>query len=1552
MLKKIITFIATTAITLAGLGALPASATGFTPNTDSNVTKRSWSAGLPENGQFTVPANTNSLSIGKRWLFNGTKAADITSKTITVEWSLTKPDGSVIGSSTSNNQGMYASSSGTLSDNQGAYVEAYSSGSPSFALNGASGVTYTTGSIRFNLSSSNSSTSIVAAGQYSLALAVKINGTTYTDFTTAGSNNAYVEDASLGMYGLPSLTTTQNAEFLGLDTFSVSSTTCLDTAALALGDVVTVRQTVDGAKAVNAVGVDRYQSVKLFNAISNRYLSFTYSNGENTLTITQDMLDKGVLVEASADFLDAAGSSPNLDADNGLSAGSHTFGISATKADGTEVTAGCFPEAPAAPVASLSGTNISAVTTGTFAGNGDYNYFCRVYKASDNSLVLDNVYGSTGIYDPTISGYSSISCNNISGLTGGTAVYVKLFRALSLFSGWASGSAASNTVTVPTSGVTYTTTPSNGTTFGAVKALTPVEQLALSGTGTQSTSAIAEPTGGVFEFTRKGTSIAVRHIKVGGLDTAFGTATHTSTAPSYTFGSGVHGTLTAPKPFVTMMTQSMNPDLVIKDWNYDGTTGNTRTVAAADISALCVSTFGQTMSTSAQMYAVSSPTSEAYVQAKCSTTSGTYNEGWMLMKVAMTGTSAPTLVANLGTGDSTYPRFNTGGDQSGPNGLPVSINWAATGSAPVLTFVAVPMNNSCANGPCVNVYGTSKFVRIAANGSVSSTATGISSTVATGEILTINMAAVNFGTILVNRFANLCSGGPCVTTRTYFKLTATGGASAITPTWDTVSGWDNTKSAMGLALGTTADGQLVFIRSQSVSGTTSLKMAKMNLTTGAINTFGETISYTQTGIPTNVTVATGGNSFMTIASSVANAGKFDVLLGVGGGAAAPVAPTVPVPTGDADTELGKSLNAGGTKIVITGTLLTAVSGITFNEIALPSSKFVKTATKLTITVPAGTTGTVPVALVYAGGTIPVGTWEYTGATKRTQTLTPTGLGDPTHSGVLAADREFTVSSSLEDYTPAVVSKSASVCTYVSGVIDFVSNGTCVLQATQPGDAVTNAASVTYEIYYESAVDASALYSTDAGKPTITLTGEGFNSVSKVVFGGVEVTPTKKTATSITVKVPAAPSAGANVDIALKYTNGTVVETDLSFDFVGAVKLSQAVTLEAGFSLATYGDAARTLSASSATDDVAGTDLPGLPYVYTTTTKTVCAISGDQLRFLTAGTCTVIASQAGNAGVTAGSSDAFNIVVSLKDQEITVDESPLEITDIAGVNLEATNSNGEVALEYTSSDESICTVDGEGTVTGLSAGTCTVTINAPADARYSAADEKSVTLTVTVSDVDAPADATDVVEEEPIAVTSGGAGSFISLTDPSLQVSWDKAAGKLTPRATGVYTGYIVATVNFTTGGKSYTCTNVFGTTSKLANPVKPTAPAALADGATAKQIAAYAKARATYEKALAAYKVAYNKVWGTKVFATKNFCVDTFKVTGTTFGALKKVAKTSTEKKNEAAALKALKNFTGDVTITVKRWRAWPTTMKNKAGNTGTGKTISATKNVNTLTLG
>jgi hypothetical protein len=682
----------------------------------------------------------------------------------------------------------------------------------------------------------------------------------------------------------------------------------------------------------------------------------------------------------------------------------------------------------------------------------------------------------------------------------------------------------------------------------------------------------------------------------------------------------------------------------------------------------------------------------------------------------------------------------------------------------------------------------------------------------------------------------------------------------------------------------------------------------------------------------------GGNSVAILAPSGVNAGKLDYLVGVGGGASEPVAPTIPTPNGGAETDLGRSLNIGGTRFAIDGTGLNVVSKVLFGTV---EASFTKTATQLRITVPRGTTGTAPVTIVYSGGSVPVGDWVYVGDVRIAQTLTPTGLGDPTHSGASEANRTFTVASSLNGYSVTVVSKTPTICTYVSGVIDFIGNGTCILQASQAGDAVTNAASATYEIYYETTVVPSALHSTDAGRPTITITGEGLTAVSRVVFGNVEVIPTKKTATSITVRVPAAPTTGANVDLSLKYTNGTVVDTQLDFDFVGTAKLNQTVSLAAGFSTATYGDAARTLTASSV---VTGTSnaLENLPYVFASTTTAVCAVTGNQLRFLAGGTCTVRATQAGNAGVNAAAPVAFNITVSKKTQLISVIETAREITDVDGVNLDAENSNSEALLDYVSTNESVCTVDGEGFVTGLSEGTCTVTIDAPADARYDAAPQKTITINVTVDNSTVvPESEAEIVDATPVAVSPGGVNSFISLADPSLQVSWDKATGKLTPRATGVYTGFITAEVKFTVAGSIRTCTTVFGSNAALKVPTKPV----LAANPTARQTA-------TYNRALASYNKAFKAAWGSKIFKSAIVCADGSKLTGTSFATLKRVAKTSAERRVEAANYKLLKNFTGDVTITVKRWRAWPTTAKNKKGNPVTGKTIPAVTNKYTLTLG
>ena len=194
---------------------------------------------------------------------------------------------------------------------------------------------------------------------------------------------------------------------------------------------------------------------------------------------------------------------------------------------------------------------------------------------------------------------------------------------------------------------------------------------------------------------------------------------------------------------------------------------------------------------------------------------------------------------------------------------------------------------------------------------------------------------------------------------------------------------------------------------------------------------------------------------------------------------------------------------------------------------------------------------------------------------------------------------------------------------------------------------------------------------------------------------------------------------------------------------------------------------------------------------------------------------------------------------------------------------------------------------------------------------------------------------DVAPEEgdggkaPKGVPSGGVKKFVATNDSSFQVAWDKKTGKLISRATGIYTGYIEAKITFTKAGKVHTCSAVFGVLKVM--PQK-----------TAAQKAAAMKS---------------------KTFTGKQFCIDKTKLnpatlnprggmTPTNFKKIKPMNKSASELSKEKAAAAALKNFTGQVSIQVIRYRAWPTTMINVGAHDSKGGKIPALVRNTKVTLG
>ena len=100
MLKKISSVVAAVAMTLTGLGALPAQAVNYAPNADSNIISSSWRKTTGTDSVISVPSTgVQRASFRRQWTFDGTAASQVVGKTITVSYTVTAPDGSAVAGS-------------------------------------------------------------------------------------------------------------------------------------------------------------------------------------------------------------------------------------------------------------------------------------------------------------------------------------------------------------------------------------------------------------------------------------------------------------------------------------------------------------------------------------------------------------------------------------------------------------------------------------------------------------------------------------------------------------------------------------------------------------------------------------------------------------------------------------------------------------------------------------------------------------------------------------------------------------------------------------------------------------------------------------------------------------------------------------------------------------------------------------------------------------------------------------------------------------------------------------------------------------------------------------------------------------------------------------------------------------------------------------------------------------------------------------------------------------------------------------------------------------
>lgn len=298
-------------------------------------------------------------------------------------------------------------------------------------------------------------------------------------------------------------------------------------------------------------------------------------------------------------------------------------------------------------------------------------------------------------------------------------------------------------------------------------------------------------------------------------------------------------------------------------------------------------------------------------------------------------------------------------------------------------------------------------------------------------------------------------------------------------------------------------------------------------------------------------------------------------------------------------------------------------------------------------------------------------------------------------------------------------------------------------STVGGNATFGLALVTTTL--PGAAPAAAAQSITFGTAPSMTFGGATASVSATASSGLTVafTSTTTSVCSVAGSTVTALAAGTCTIAANQAGNASFLAAPQVTQNISVAKANQSVSFSTAPALTFGGTAVVNATATS-----------GLAVAYSSTTPTVCSVTGSTVTALAVGTCTIAANQAGNGNYNAATQATQNITVSKASQSITFAAAPaLVFGGTATVSAAATSG---LAVTFSTSTPAVCSVSGS-TVTSLAAGTCFIAANQAGDTNYAAAAQVTQTIVATIS-VDLRISALSTT------ATSVAAGASFSITD--------------------------------------------------------------------------------------------------------------------------------------------------------------------------------------------
>ncbi len=299
------------------------------------------------------------------------------------------------------------------------------------------------------------------------------------------------------------------------------------------------------------------------------------------------------------------------------------------------------------------------------------------------------------------------------------------------------------------------------------------------------------------------------------------------------------------------------------------------------------------------------------------------------------------------------------------------------------------------------------------------------------------------------------------------------------------------------------------------------------------------------------------------------------------------------------------------------------------------------------------------------------------------------------------------------------STTPGVCTVSGSTLSLVAAGTCSIDANQAGNTIYAAATTVTRAFSVSAAPLTP--------QTITFNSPGNQTL------GTAAPALVATASSGLVVSFASATAGVCTVSGNTLTLVSIGTCTIDASQAGDATYSSAPTVTRSFAVAgapqtiSFTGPALNQTLGFAPGPLVAAASSGLVVSFASATPLTCSVSGNTLTLLSAGNCSVDASQAGSSFYAAAPTVTRVFTISQASQTITFSSPGSQVLGTSPA-LIASASSG-LPVSFSSTTLAVCTVSGN-TLTLLSAGNCTIVASQAGNASFSAAAPVSNTFAVT------------------------------------------------------------------------------------------------------------------------------------------------------------------------------------------------------------------------------